>query len=187
MEQRGPPQWRSEGDRRAAGIFGSPRASGIDYNHAEVIMAQGRLEEAAELYERAVAEAERSHDPYQLSTQILARWGLAAAQDRLGHHALALETAKKAIRLDEMPMSLLHADGVFFIPSYERHYYEGLGYMALATMRQDGVERLEAYEQAAKRWRTFLERGGAASPWASVARMHLRRVREALAGLPPRR
>lgn len=94
-------------------------------NLAEVVMSQGDLERAVSLYEQALEDGLR-HE------RVLSLWGLAVALDRLGEKSESLARARQALREDVRPMGALHQSGVFFVPAYELHYYEGLGFLALA-------------------------------------------------------
>jgi tetratricopeptide (TPR) repeat protein len=94
-------------------------------NLAEVVMSQGDLERAVSLYEQALEDGLR-HE------RVLSLWGLAVALDRLGETSESLARARQALREDVRPMGALHQSGVFFVPAYELHYYEGLGFLALA-------------------------------------------------------
>lgn len=96
-------------------------------NLAEVTMLAGDVEGAVRLYERATHESSGSN-------RLLALWGQAVALDRLGERGEALSVAQRAVRDDQAPLHVLEQGSVFFVPTYERHYYEGLGALALARI-----------------------------------------------------
>ncbi len=123
-----------EGDaRRAAAEYERALALRIDEgsisnvlsNLAEVKMMAGDLEAAVTTYERALSEGHGEE-------RVLALFGLAVAQDRLGERSEALARARAALREDQRPLGALRQSSVFFVPPYEAYYYEGLGLLALA-------------------------------------------------------
>jgi Flp pilus assembly protein TadD len=99
-------------------------------NLAEVTMMAGDLERATELYERAAAEGLGEE-------RVLALLGLSVALDRLGERSESLLRAREAIKEDQRPLGALRQNGVFFVPTYEVHYYEGVGLLALAEQQAD--------------------------------------------------
>jgi tetratricopeptide (TPR) repeat protein len=96
-------------------------------NLAEVTMMGEDLERALSLYEQALAEGSREE-------RVLALWGMAVTLDRLGEQGESMERAKQALRDDHRPMAALRQGRVFFVPPYESHYYDGLGFRALAEL-----------------------------------------------------
>ncbi len=113
---------------------GSP--STLLSNLAEVSMQSEDLERALSLYQRAVLEGSRDE-------RVLATWGMAVALDRLGERGEAIERAKQAIRDDQRPMAVLRQGRVFFVPSYEALYYDGLGHLAQALLELGSERELE--------------------------------------------
>jgi tetratricopeptide (TPR) repeat protein len=114
-------------ERALALRMGKTSRSALLGNLAEVSMMREDLERALALYEQAVAEGQREE-------RVLHLWGWAVALDRVGEKAESLERAKQALREDHKPLSALHHSSVFFAPEYEAHYYDGLGYRALAEL-----------------------------------------------------
>ena|GEM_PF-6158218 len=111
-------------------------ASTILANLAEVSMLGEDLERAVGLYERAASEGSREE-------RVLASWGMAVALDRLGETTESLERAKQAIRDDQRPMAVLKQGRVFFVPPHESHYYDGLGWLAMAELETSEGAPLE--------------------------------------------
>ncbi|HJL06668.1 MAG TPA: tetratricopeptide repeat protein [Polyangiaceae bacterium LLY-WYZ-15_(1-7)] len=151
-------------------------------NLAEVRMMAGALEDAVHHYERAIAHAEQSgaQDPRSLA---LALFGAAVALDRLGEHRAALEHAARARGVFGGNQDVLRADGVFFEPASEIHYYEGLGHMAAAE-RDVPSERAGHLRDARESWRTYLALSAEDDPWNDLAERHLEEVERALAEAP---
>jgi tetratricopeptide (TPR) repeat protein len=179
-----PPSFRTPEDLLADRLFGPVPAPTVHYNLGDVTMALGNLPTAIVHYRRAVEEARSSS--HEFRTVLLASWGLAAALDRFGEHAAALEHAREAIRLDAEPMEVLHHPSVFFEPSFEIHYYEALGHTVLGSdvsgeLLEQAEERREALERGVRSWERFLAEGGDKSPWADVARRHLADLRARVA------
>ena len=137
-------------------------------NWAEVTMLSGDLVTAVRLYRRAIDLATGR------SAYLLPLWGLAVALDRLGEREAALEAATRALTAEAGSMAILHADGVFFEPESEIHYYEALGHEALSRM--PGNDPDAELQRAAKSWRTFFEEGGQQTPWATSANDNRQRI-----------
>jgi tetratricopeptide (TPR) repeat protein len=135
-------------------------------NLAEVTMLQGDLARALALYQRAARTSEGG-------TRVLALWGSAIALDRLGDQPAALLEARRASAQDRAPLAVLRQSGVFFVPAYEVHYYEGLGALALADAERRPGESLATLLQGGLRW--------LAAPESLVA---LTPVERALSALP---
>ncbi|MFW6086677.1 MAG: tetratricopeptide repeat protein, partial [Myxococcota bacterium] len=178
-------RYRTPEDVLADRLFGPVPAPTVHYNLGDVTMARGDLPRAIAQYRRAIEEGRRSGR--QFRTVLLSHWGLAAALDRFGEHAAALEHAREAVRLDDEPMAVLHLSSVFFEPSYDLHYYEALGHTALANRaaeKRGGEaedETRSALSAAAASWQQFLSEGGDQSAWADLARKHLDETRARLA------
>lgn len=152
-------------------------------NLAESAMLAGDLPAAVALYRRALALAERygadaTLGPRRVWVGVLSLWGLAVALDRLGEHDAALERAGEALSLgpDLAALEVLRTDSVFFEPAEEIYWYEALGWEAVARAAATPAEAAEAREQARRRWRRYLVRGGDDARWAELVRDHLARL-----------
>ena len=125
-------------------------------NLAESDMALGDLKRAVRGYQRALAS---SQQPELVAG---AYFGLAVALDRSGDLPSALEAAKRAVSVQLPPTlfaagSVLDLPNVFFMPSYEVHYYKALGAMAEAQLAKDDFARRDALAEALEQWTRYLE------------------------------
>lgn len=147
-------------------------------NLAELLMAEGRLVEAAERYREAIrletpaASAARIEPPHSLT---LATYGLAVALDRAGQAEAAREMMARALLLDPKHATLTAAEqpgaDVFFVPDGDVYYYLGLA----AEVAGDDDDGAAAFQE-------FLRRRPR-SPSAGRARAHLDAL---VAGAAPR-
>ncbi|HKO46968.1 MAG TPA: tetratricopeptide repeat protein [Polyangiaceae bacterium] len=124
-------------------------------NLAESEMALGDLSRAVRGYRNALSS---SQQPELLAG---AYFGLAVALDRSGDLPSALEAAKRALAV-QLPRRLFAAGNVldlpnvFFMPSYELHYYKALGAMATAQQAKDDLARRDALADASEQWTRYL-------------------------------
>ncbi|HEX5657813.1 MAG TPA: hypothetical protein VFX59_11490 [Polyangiales bacterium] len=156
---------RSEYERALALHDDPARQPTILLDLAEVLMFQGELSRAVALYERAAREADANG-------RVLALWGQAVALDRMGEHAQALVDARRAIASDRAPFAALQRLGVFFVPAYEREYYEALGHLAL-----DELEHGTHAREALHGFERYLQADGGSGPFAQDARDHIAALR----------
>jgi len=124
-------------------------------NLAESDMALGDLSRAIRGYRNALSS---SQQPELVAG---AYFGLAVALDRSGDLPSALEAAKRAIAVQLPPTlfaagSVLDLPNVFFMPSYEVHYYKALGAMAAAQLAKDDLARRDALADALEQWTRYL-------------------------------
>ena len=124
-------------------------------NLAESDMALGDLRRAVRGYRNALAS---SQQPELVAG---AYFGLAVALDRSGDLPSALEAAKRALAVQLPPSlfaagSVLDLPNVFFMPSYEIHYYKALAAMANAQLAKDDVGRRDALAEANEHWKSYL-------------------------------
>jgi tetratricopeptide (TPR) repeat protein len=112
-------------------------------NRAEGWMRLGRLNEAIEGYRETIALA--TPLPGTSHTVASAYWGLAVALDRYRDPRGALQAAAIALMTDPL-LALVSPDvneGVFFVPDYEKHWYQAIGWRqkALAATNPTDVAR----------------------------------------------
>jgi tetratricopeptide (TPR) repeat protein len=143
-------------------------------NLAETEMHSGNLREAIEGYREALRIAGRYPS---LRLAPLAVWGLAVALDRSGDRLGAEKEARFARELERsMGMQGLLRDthSVFFYPSYELHWYEGLGASAAARQATTPNEILRLWrssEQSYASYIRFAEIAAQKDRWLELARI----------------
>jgi tetratricopeptide (TPR) repeat protein len=142
-------------------------------NLAETEMHLGNLREAVEGYREALRIAGRV--PTR-ETAPLAVWGLAVALDRSGDRVGAEREARFAQELERsmgMP-HLLRSGGVFFVPAYEVHWYEGLGSSAKAKQATTPNEQARLWRAAEQSFSAYVQAGETQKDrWQELARVRL--------------
>ncbi|HEY8074559.1 MAG TPA: tetratricopeptide repeat protein [Labilithrix sp.] len=131
-------------------------------NLAETEMHLGNLKGAVEGYRETIRLAGKLQgDPL---TAPLAMWGLAVALDRSGEHVRAEQEAKAAVELElasgvwrrgSRPRAL-EAQGVFFYPDYEVHWYFGLECVALAHVAKSADDAARLLRMAEGHFTTYV-------------------------------
>ncbi len=143
-------------------------------NLAEMRMLSGDLQGAIATYRQALGTG--SFDP---GAETLARWGLGVALDRAGDHRKALSEVEQAVQNSGGTLRALDAEGVFFEPGYERHWYRALGYESLANSL-GGLRKEEHLYSAELEWEAFVKHSKIStpsSPWQGQAEGHIKRIR----------
>jgi tetratricopeptide (TPR) repeat protein len=141
---------------RALSLTWEPDSRGnLLANLAESDMALGDLGRAVRGYQRALST---SQQPELVAG---AYFGLAVALDRSGDLPSALDAAKRAVSVQLPPTlfaagSVLDLPNVFFLPSYEVHYYKALAAMASAQLSKDEFGRRDALAEALDQWTRYL-------------------------------
>lgn len=142
-------------------------------NLAETEMHLGNLREAAEGYREALRIAGRVPSR---ETAPLAVWGLAVALDRAGDRAGAEKEARFARELERsmgVP-NLLRSEGVFFVPAFEIHWYEGLGASAQAKQATTPAETVRLWRAAEQSFANYVRFGELAKDrWLELAKLRL--------------
>ena len=128
-------------------------------NLAEVQMHEGRMKDSIASYQETLRvathlQASRS----SITTQILGRYGLAVAYDRAGDRPAAEREAKGAV---EMALGvghplILHKNSVFFYPSYEVYYYDGLAAVALARSAASAHDAAPLWAEAERKFAQYV-------------------------------
>src|SRR6266542_890373 len=131
-------------------------------NRAEAQMLLGRLGAAISDY-RASLRIEPEN--------VLTHWGLAVALDRSADVPGALAEAKIAITYDPLDQQLA-SPNVFFVPAYDRYWYEGLGAMAHAQQIDDAATAILWWETAVAKWSEYVAVARADDPWLRLAKAH---------------
>ena len=102
---------------------------------------------------------------------VLCRWGFAVALDRSGDAPAAMAESKTAITFDPLDQALSNP-GVFFLPAYERFWYEGLGAMARAQQIDDPATSVLWWDAAVVKWAGYLSFAPADDRWVPLAKAH---------------
>jgi tetratricopeptide (TPR) repeat protein len=102
---------------------------------------------------------------------VLCHWGYAVALDRTGDAPAAMTEAKMAITFDPLDQELSNP-GVFFLPPYERFWYEGLGAMARAQQIDDPATAVLWWDAAVVKWAAYLAYAPADDRWVPLAKAH---------------
>ncbi|MEO8875053.1 MAG: tetratricopeptide repeat protein [Polyangiaceae bacterium] len=149
-------------------------------NLAEANMRGHRLREAVEGY-REVEQLSAMLANGSSETGVLAVWGLAIALDREGDFRGAAEQARIVSRMDpETPISnrrmVLDGPGVYFVPAYERFWYQALATTEDAKQASSATLAAKEWGRVVVLWKAYLEPAEQiAHPeeWNSVAKTHL--------------
>jgi tetratricopeptide (TPR) repeat protein len=131
-------------------------------NRAESQLRRERLAEALRDYRESLVLQ---------PDDVLCHWGYAVALDRSGDAPAAMGEAKTAITFDPLDQELSNP-GVFFLPPYERFWYEALGAMARATQIDDPATSVLWWEAAVAKWAGYLAYAPADDRWVPLAKAH---------------
>lgn len=131
-------------------------------NRAESQLRRDRLGEALRDYrESLVLQPE----------DVLCHWGYAVALDRSGDAPAAMAEVKTAITFDPLDQELSNP-GVFFLPPYDRFWYEALGAMARAQQIDDPATTVLWWEAAVAKWAGYLAYAPEDDRWVPLAKAH---------------
>jgi tetratricopeptide (TPR) repeat protein len=128
-------------------------------NQAEAYMVLGELDRAVQGFRSSLAIT--PDNP-------LAHWGLAVALDRNGDPLGAVAEAGVALQYDPNAEAL-HNDNVFFVPAYDRYWYDALGAMARATGEREPSLAALWWRDAAAMWQSFAEAAEPGERWLQAA------------------
>ncbi|HKQ69057.1 MAG TPA: tetratricopeptide repeat protein [Polyangiaceae bacterium] len=131
-------------------------------NRAEALMLTGRLPAAIADYRASIG----LHPD-----DVMAHWGLAVALDRNGDTLGAMAEARAAITYDPLDQKMT-SDSVFFVPSYELYWYEGVGAMARAQQVDDAATAVLWWETAVSKWMEYIAVSALDDKWLPLARAH---------------
>jgi tetratricopeptide (TPR) repeat protein len=140
----------------------SSRANAIA-NRGEARMVQGDLAAAIEDLRASLA---------LLPDNALAHFSLAVALDRTGDRTGALAEAKIAITYDALDQQI-GSPNVFFMPPYDRYWYDALGATARAQQIDDAATSILWWETAAGKWKEYIDAAGPQDRWIGFATSHL--------------
>jgi tetratricopeptide (TPR) repeat protein len=108
-------------------------------NLAEARMGLGQLDLAMDAIDEAIAT---------VPDEPMFHWTSAVVRDRGGDPAGALAAAKIAVSLDPK-YDRLHDTGVFWVPDYDGHWYDGLGELAHAELSKGDEKKASNHMMAA--------------------------------------
>jgi tetratricopeptide (TPR) repeat protein len=131
-------------------------------NRAEAQMLMRNLGPSVADYRAALAL-----DPDASLTHL----GLALALDRSGDAPGAMVEAKTAVTYDPLDQQLGRPE-VFFMPPYERYYYEAMGAMARAQLADDPAAAVLWWEAASAKWLEYVASAPSIDPWVTLAQAH---------------
>lgn len=141
-------------------------------NLAETEMHLGNLEQAIEGYRETLRLSGRFPSR---ETGPLAVWGLAVALDRSGDSVAGEKEARFALELERSmggASSLLRSTGVFFVPAWEIHWYEGLGASAQAKVTTNPSEAVRLWRFAEQSYASYVRLGEPARDrWVPLAKL----------------
>ncbi len=139
-------------------------------NQAEGFMARGHIIAAVHGY-RASLRATPS--PLMIDTGVTTLWGLAVALDRSGDLDRAIENIRRARSFDPNDQRI-QGDHWFYVPAYDQHWYEALGYWQIARDTKKPSFKIRAYDATIGAWQAFTDNANVNDPWLSIAGFRLR-------------
>ena len=135
-------------------------------NRAEGYMLLGDLTAAIEGYRSALALM--TLDSFRRSGATTL-WGLAVALDRSGDLDGGLDSVRIARAYDRMDEQI-NGPGWFYVPEYDRHWYEALGHWSAARLTDLASVRAEAYGRAIAALDAYTARASREDKWLPLAR-----------------
>jgi tetratricopeptide (TPR) repeat protein len=148
------------------------------------------LNRAMALSNRAEAHMMLAKQPHLTATELLfavgdfraallidpgypqAHWGLAVALDRNGDGPGAIAEATLAVTYDPLE-SMVSGPQAFFVPAYEKYWYEALSAMARAHQLDDVPSSILLWETAVSKWATYVALCSSDDRWLPLAKAHL--------------
>lgn len=140
-------------------------------NRAESYMAIGDITAAVDGYRGAIGLLSAPIEMFTLGPTTL--WGLAVALDRSGDLDGALEAIRLARTYDPLDRNL-NGPGWFYVPAYDRFYYQALGHWSAARRATLSAVRAAEYLSAVAHWQEYLDSAAPDDRWIGVARARLR-------------
>lgn len=140
-------------------------------NRAESYMALGDITAAVGGYREAMGLLSAPIEMFTLGPTTL--WGLAVALDRSGDLDGALEAIRLARTYDPLDKNL-NGPGWFYVPAYDRFYYQALGHWSAARRATLPAARAAEYLSAIAHWQEYLDSAAPDDRWIGIARARLR-------------
>jgi tetratricopeptide (TPR) repeat protein len=140
-------------------------------NRAEAYMLLGHITSAVAGYRAALALL--SSDYLMFGGGPTTLWGLAVALDRSGDLDSGLDAVRLARTYDPKDEQI-NGPGWFYMPAYDRHWYEALGHWQVGR-KVDVVTavRADAYGRAVASWEEYVANAARADQWLPLARVRL--------------
>jgi tetratricopeptide (TPR) repeat protein len=141
-------------------------------NRAEAYMLLGDVTGAVTGYRAAIALL--SADYMLGGTGPTTLWGLGVALDRSGDLDSGLDSIRVA-RIYDPEDRMINGDGWFYVPPYDRYWYEALGHWQVAR-KSDVLTsvRLHAYARAVSSWEEYVNTAAREDKWLPLARVRLK-------------
>jgi tetratricopeptide (TPR) repeat protein len=138
-------------------------------NRAEAYMLRGDITAAVAGYRDALALLSADHMMFGTGPTTL--WGLAVALDRSGDLDSGVDAVRVARAYDAKDKQL-NGPGWFFLPEYDRHWYEALGHWQVARKAEALTSvRVDAYGRALASWDEYVAAATADDRWLPLARV----------------
>jgi tetratricopeptide (TPR) repeat protein len=154
-------------------------------NRAEAYMLLGDVTSAVAGYRAALALL--SADYMMFGSGATTLWGLAVALDRSGDLDTGLDAVRVARSYDPQDKHL-NGPGWFYLPDYDRHWYEALGHWQVARKGEVVTSvRIDAYARAVASWEEYVSAAARDDKWLPLARVRLKQCekeRAAFLGRP---
>lgn len=137
-------------------------------NRAEAYMVLGDISSAVDGYRAALALLASPTEMLRFGPTTL--WGLAVALDRSGDLDSGLEAIRLARTYDRRDDRINNNDTWFYVPPYDRYWYEALGHWAVARKTDSGAVRASAYAHAVASWEEYITKAAPDDKWIAIAR-----------------
>ena len=141
-------------------------------NRAEAYMLQGDYTSAIAGYRAALALLSNDHLMFGSGPTTI--WGLAVALDRADELDSGLDAVRLARSYDPQDKHL-NGPGWFYLPDYDRHWYEALGHWQVARKTEVVPSvRADAYGRAVASWEKYVASAARDDKWRALARVRLK-------------
>ena len=135
-------------------------------------MLLGDITPAVEGYRAALALLTADHMMFGSGPTTL--WGLAVALDRSGDLDSGLDAIRVARSYDAQDKQI-NGPGWFYLPDYDRHWYEALGHWQVARKSEVVTSvRVDAYARAVASWEEYVSSAARDDKWLPLARVRLK-------------
>jgi tetratricopeptide (TPR) repeat protein len=150
----------------------APERSRLFANRAEAYMLLGDITGAVAGYRAALALL--SNDDLMFGSGPTTLWGLAVALDRSGDLDSGLDAVRLARTYDSQDKKINGPDW-FYVPAYDRHWYEALGHWQVARKAEVVTAvRADAYGSAVASWEDYVASAASGDQWLPLARVRLK-------------